>query len=107
MGEEYFGDSSYLWRSSHFLLFCDHKDTKYEWCEIYMNKYQNIYLPRKNHQIIYGKKYIHTLQYGIKYCGNYLFFGAIAIFLLFGVHQDTESESCEIYKSISQLMFTH
>ena len=72
-----------------------------------MNKYQNIYLPRKNHQIIYGKKYIHTLQYGIKYCGNYLFFGAIAIFLLFGVHQDTESESCEIYKSISQLMFTH
>ena len=27
MGEKYCGSSSYLWRFSHFPLFCDHQDT--------------------------------------------------------------------------------
>ena len=34
-------------------------------------------------------------------------YGARAIFLLFCVHQDTGSESCEIEMRISQPIFTH
>ena len=34
-------------------------------------------------------------------------YGARAVFLIFCVHQDTESDSCEIEMSTSQPIFTH
>ena len=55
---------------SMFLLFCDHQDTEYESCGIYMSISQPIFTYNKISNYIWNNN-IYSVQYGRKYCGNY------------------------------------
>ena len=52
-----------------------------------------------------GKTIFILPMIGEKYCGNYSYLLSYIHFLLFCDHRDSESEKCEIYMSISQLIY--
>ena len=83
-----------------FLLFCVHKDTGSESCEIEISVTGPIFAQKKIVKALWDSD-IYTLKMGEN---NVIFLrinGTITIFLLFCDHQDTGSESCEIEMSIS------
>ena len=63
-------------------------------------------LTKKNHQRTYRTTIPIPQKMIEKYCDNNQFFGTRAISLLFCVHQDTESEKCEININISEPITT-
>ena len=75
-------------------------------CEIQMITSQLIFA-RKNISKALWDNDIHNLQNGRKIVIILHIYWAIAIFLLFYDDQDTLSTECEIYMTISQLIFTN
>ena len=74
---------------------------------IYILAYINQYSPIKIYQRLYGTTISILYMMGDNIVVILHIYGTIAIFLLFCDHQDTESESCEIYISIYQSISTH
>ena len=73
------------------LLFCDLQDTEFELYEIEISISQPIFIHKKISKDLWDND-IHALQYGRKIVIIIHIYGALAIFLLFCNHQDTESE---------------
>ena len=72
----------------------------------YILAYINQYSPIKNTKGSIGQRYPYSTRKEINIVYIIYIYRARAIFLIFCVHQDTESEQCEIYIKISQPIFT-
>ena len=68
------------------------QDTEYEWQEIEFGVAAGPIFAHKFTKGYLGQWYPYWTRWEKKDCGNYQFLGSRAIFLLFYVHQDTESE---------------
>ena len=86
------------------LLLRDHQDTEYESFEMEIGIAGPIFTS-KNIKCLMGQQYPYPTKWEKNIVVIIHIYGAIAIFLLFCVHKDTGSESCEIEISVTGPIF--